>query len=69
MTGVLYEDFNITVYANQNAEDGLWVADIRILSSFGNTQTLGDLGFKTRDEAEEHGMKIAKEWIDQQHRP
>jgi hypothetical protein len=68
MSGAAYKEFNITVYANQNSGDGLWVSDIRILSLVGKTQTLDDVGFNTRDEAEEHGMRMAKEWVDRQYR-
>jgi hypothetical protein len=65
MAGTTYKQFNISVHAKQNA-DGLWVPDIRIFSDFGKVQTLDDGAFKTRGEAEERGMKLAKAWIDRQ---
>jgi hypothetical protein len=65
MAGTAYKQFNISVHARQNT-DGLWVPDIRIFSAFGKVQTLDDGAFKTRSEAEERGMKLAKTWIDRQ---
>jgi hypothetical protein len=54
-------EFTIVVSAKQKT-DGLWVADIRISpepSPAARGALNKDLAFKTRNEAEEYGMKIA----------
>lgn len=59
------QEFTIVVSVKQKP-DGLWVPDIRINPepSPENRRALNkDLAFKTRTEAEEHGMKIADDLI------
>jgi hypothetical protein len=59
------EEFTVVVRAKQKP-DGLWVADIQIdPEPIPETRRVvsRDVGFKTRSEAEEHGMKIADELI------
>jgi hypothetical protein len=61
----VFQEFTIVVSAKQKP-DGLWVPDIRI-NPEPSPETRGslnkDFAFKTRTEAEEHGMKIADDLI------
>jgi hypothetical protein len=68
MRGAVYYDFSVVVNAKQR--DGLWVPDIQITSPVGKQslhRLIHSACFTTRDEAEEHGLKMAREWIDRQY--
>ena len=61
----VFQEYTVEVKARQKP-DGLWVPDVRI-SPEPTPETrralTTDLAFKSRAEAEEHGMKIADELI------
>jgi hypothetical protein len=60
------QEFTVVVSVKQRP-DGLWVPDIRINPEPSletrRRQNNKDVAFKTRSEAEEHGMKIADDLI------
>lgn len=64
MKRAIYNGFTVTVYSVQSVEDGLWTADIRLSSnSFDNYSVVAGTRFKTREEAEEHGLGVAIERV------
>jgi hypothetical protein len=70
MTGAIYREFSILVDAKQDEQDGVWIPDIQIRSQLGNHSPhhlIHSACFNTIDEAEEHGLKLAREWIDRQY--
>ena len=67
MRGTIYRDFSVLLRAKRNGQDGLWIPDIHITSQLGDQsphQLVHSASFKTQDEAEAHGLKMGREWVE-----
>jgi hypothetical protein len=70
MRGAIYYEYSVLVHAKQNGQGGLWIPDIHITSQVGNhspQHLIHSACYNTRDEAEEHGLEMAREWICRQY--